>query len=43
VIPNPGNADPLRDERRRRLLEFTEEVFPDGKVPDLFKHYLVVV
>ncbi|KAJ6551598.1 hypothetical protein B0H19DRAFT_1378289 [Mycena capillaripes] len=35
--PEPANVDPLRKERRRRLLELTKEAFPDGKVPDPFK------
>ncbi|KAI0746080.1 hypothetical protein C8Q76DRAFT_49711 [Earliella scabrosa] len=35
--PNkPTNVDPLAKERRRRLIELTQEAFPDGKVPDPF-------
>ncbi|KAJ7224769.1 hypothetical protein C8J57DRAFT_1025179, partial [Mycena rebaudengoi] len=30
------DADPLAKERRRRLVELTQEAFPDGKVPDPF-------
>ena len=32
--PKPANIDPLAQERRRRLLELTEQAFPDGRVPD---------
>ena len=32
----PAHVDPLAQERRRRLLELTEQSFPDGKVPDPF-------
>ncbi|GBE84298.1 hypothetical protein SCP_0602760 [Sparassis crispa] len=32
--PKPAKADPLAKERRRRLLDLTEQTFPDGKVPD---------
>ncbi|KAK2465135.1 hypothetical protein APHAL10511_002827 [Amanita phalloides] len=32
----PAQVDPLAKERRRRLLELTQESFPDGKVPDPF-------
>jgi hypothetical protein len=32
----PANVDPLAKQRRRRLLELTEQSFPDGKVPDPF-------
>ncbi|KAM6493678.1 hypothetical protein JOM56_010039 [Amanita muscaria] len=28
----PANVDPLTKERRRRLLELTQQAFPDGKV-----------
>ncbi|KAJ2916981.1 hypothetical protein MD484_g3465, partial [Candolleomyces efflorescens] len=38
-IPNPTRAatvDPLAKDRRRRLLELTEQSFPDGRVPDPF-------
>ena len=34
--PSPEKADPLKKERRRRLLELTEEVFPGGRIPDPF-------
>lgn len=36
-IPNPtvpANADPLAKERRRRLIDLTNQAFPDGKLPD---------
>ncbi|KAJ7136179.1 hypothetical protein C8R44DRAFT_769863 [Mycena epipterygia] len=33
-LPKPTHVDPLVKERRRRLIELTEEAFPDGKVPD---------
>lgn len=32
----PTHVDPLAQERRRCLVELTQEAFPDGKVPDPF-------
>ncbi|KAJ7457118.1 hypothetical protein B0H11DRAFT_2320518 [Mycena galericulata] len=32
----PTNVDPLAKERRRRLVQFTKDSFPGGKVPDPF-------
>jgi hypothetical protein len=32
----PAHVDPLAKERRRRLLELTEQSFPDAKVSDPF-------
>jgi len=36
------NADPLPKERRRSLMELTEQAFPDGKVPPPFSYGPVV-
>jgi len=33
-LPTPETVVPLAKERRRRLVELTEEAFPDGRVPD---------
>ncbi|KAF7306284.1 hypothetical protein MIND_00419300 [Mycena indigotica] len=34
--PEPIDVDPLREQRRRRLLELTKEAFPDGIIPNPF-------
>ena len=33
-LPTPETVVPLAKERRRRLVELTEQAFPDGEVPD---------
>ena len=38
-VPKPtesAHVDPLAQERRHRLLELTEQSYPDGKVPNPF-------